>query len=183
MDEVQTIRRAVIDDAATVNLLGNLADMPNRTQEARDNLTHAEFELSVFNDHELAKDKVDELELEATFEVAQETEENGKKKYANEQQRKAAAASNLSKSQEYLDAKNKLIQAKTAKAELELKVGKLRNQFYFAIDEFKAQMAIAGLAQGLCHENENSRVMQHVYRQKDKLATAINQLKEGLSDE
>lgn len=183
MNEVQTIRQTVIDDAATVNLLGNLTDMPKRIQEARDNLTHAEFELSVFNEHELAKEKVDELELEATFEVTQEVEENGKKKYANVEQRKAAVASNLSKSQEYLDAKNKLIQAKMVKAELELKVGKLRNQFYFAIDEFKAQMAVAGLAQGLCHENENSQVMQHVYRQKDKLATAINQLREGLSNE
>lgn len=181
MNETPTIREAVVDNADVGVLVFNIKGHPGRIQEARENLIHAEFELSVFNEHELAKDKVDEFELEANFEVTQETE-NGKKKYSNVDQRKAAAVIALSRSQEYLDAKNKLIQAKRARAELEMKVGKLRNQFFFTIDEFKAEMAIAGLVQGLCHENENSRVMQHVYRQKDKLATAINQLKEGLSD-
>lgn len=182
MGEVQTIRQAVMGDGAVANLCIGLHGMPGRIQEARDNWTHAEFELSVFNEHELAKDKVDELELEAIFEVAQEVEENGKKKHVNEQQRKAATVIALSHSQEYLDAKNKLIQTKRVKAELEMKVGKLRNQFYFAIDDFKAQMAVAGLIQGLCHEHENSQLMQYLRGQSQKIASMINRLKEGMSD-
>lgn len=182
MNEVKTIRRSVLQDIDVMNLVKALQEMPERIQETRNTLSQAEFDLSVFNEHELAKEKVDELELEQVFEVTQETAENGKKKYANEQQRKAATVIALSQSQEYMNAKNELIQAKRTKAELEMRVGKLRNQFYFAIDDFKAHMAVAGLVQGLCHENENSQVMQHVYKQRDKLATMINQLKEGIND-
>ena len=182
MEETQTIRQAVMGDVAVANLRISLHGMPERIQEARENLTQAEFELSVFNEHELAKDKVDELELEATFEVTQETETNGKKKYANEQQRKAATMIALSHSQEYVNAKNKLIQAKRAKAELEMKVGKLRNQFFFTIDDFKAQMAVAGLVQGLCHEYENSQLTQYLRNQSQKIASMINRLKEGMND-
>lgn len=181
MEETHTIRQAVIGDGSVANLRIAIQGMPQRIQEARDNWSHAEFELSVFNQHELAKDKVDEFELETEFEIAQELE-NGKKKHSNEQQRKAAKAVVLSKNQEYLDAKNKLIQAKRAKAELEMRVGKLRNQFYFAIDDFKAHMAIAGLVQGLCHEHENSQLTQYLRGQNQKIASMINRLKEGIGD-
>jgi len=182
MSELKTVRQSVVSDERVNALITDLSEFPQRIQDARENLTKAEFDLAVFNEDDLCKEKVDALELEAAYEAAQETDGNGKKKNTNDQQRKAASAKLLSKLTEYPEVVNALANAKRVKAGLIMHIGKLRNQLFYAIDEFKGQMAISGLVAGLCHEYETLRLTEYLENKKTKLATIISDLKEEISN-
>jgi len=129
MSEVTTIRRSILPDEAVTRLLEQLQTLPGRSQEAREALTRAEHELEFYSEDKDAKESIEQLELEAGYEAAQESDENGKRKNTNEQQRKAAAARLLNQNTEYAEAVDLYKAAKQRRFELSLHVGKLRNSF------------------------------------------------------
>jgi len=163
----QTIRQMIIDDDGVTSLLRELRKMPERVKDASDTLTDAEFEAAGLPSQlKEADQKIADVEREAMFEILNKPGDNGKPKYTNDNQRKAAQAVILSTSEDYAAAKNDLLKLKQHKAEVENHIGITRNQMSYANNLFNVTIAAANLIAGLCYENTTAGKLEYIERLK-----------------
>ena len=163
----QTIRQMIINDEDVKGLFVTLNDMSLRVKETSDTLVAAEFEAAgIPGQLKEAEQKIGDVEREVMFEVLNDTGENGKPKYTNENQRKAAQSVILSKSEDYVAAKNDLLKLKQHKAEVENHIARTRNHMLFTENLFKATIAASGLVAGLCYESTTYGKLEQIERLK-----------------
>jgi len=157
MSETKTIRQAIIPDDKVMSVISRLLELPGDVQKASDVLVDAELEQStmpvIFQEIE---DRQSSLERDAMFEVKNIVDDKGKPLYSNETLRQSAMMDMLSKTPDYIRAKNDMMAAKKKKADIENHIGKVRNQMYYVKNQQDVFIAVANIIAGLCQENVTS---------------------------
>jgi hypothetical protein len=94
---MKTIRQTIISDDDVRGLVKSLQEMPERIRIAQDLLADAKTELDMFKADESEQEAIKTFEDEEMYEIINETNGDGKKKYTNEEQRKSAMRIRLAK--------------------------------------------------------------------------------------
>lgn len=98
-----TIRQQIAPDDFLRRLIKNMTEMPQRIKDSKEAIAAAEYELAVDNTVERAKEHVKDLEAEAAYIVAGETNGTGNKLFADKDKRDAEILRRLNADSEYQD--------------------------------------------------------------------------------
>lgn len=173
-----TIRQQIFSNEWLKQFVQDFMAMPNRIHDAEDNLAKSDFDLSTYTLDKDAAEELETFESDAAFEVAAAVDENGKKLYSNETQRKAAISALLLKDERYVAAKNKVVQAKHKKQQLALDLAKCRNILNGVKSQYYAMKDLAAIVAGLSHESIESKKLELIARKTAILEGAVKQIKE-----
>jgi len=173
-----TIRQSIISDDQVRGILAELTLIPEEIERVKNTLASKEFELATFRLDVDAEEELKRVESEAMFEILNETDGNGKKKYGNEAQRDAAMTVVLSKSQEWVDAKNEMLNQKRMKAQLTMDLAKARNSMTKSIDRYYILKEIAEVIAGLSREDTTTKRIELVERAEAIISGASAKLSE-----
>ncbi len=164
--EIKTIRQDLVDDAKVTLIMEMLFELPLKAKEARDRLASAEVEvahakLATAN----CKEVVDNLTMEAAYEVSLEVDEKDKPLYGNDAKRKAATFAKLKNDTIYAAATLALDDFKIKQLAAEQVVVERANMVKFEVDVFESVKTQARLVAGLSTESADSRTIAHALKQ------------------
>jgi hypothetical protein len=159
---MKTIRQTIISDDDVRGLVKSLQEMPERIRIAQDLLADAKTELDMFKADESEQEAIKTFEDEEMYEIINETNGDGKKKYTNEEQRKSAMRIRLAKNPEYVQAVQRLMEAKRRKAELLNHQAKLNNQVGALVGQSFVLRAVAEIIAGLSKEDNTAHQYQQI---------------------
>lgn len=180
-----TIRQQIASDEFVKKLIADIQELPDRIKAAKETLAEAEFDVAVDNAVERAKERVKDLESEAAYIVANETEEatNGKtgeitqkKKWTNETQREMAVRAMLFKNPDYMQTKNELIAAERLEAQSKMRLGKLNIQLKYLIDVYYSNKTIGEIISGLSYEDTTQPRLEAICKKEAILNQTIKEL-------
>lgn len=161
--ETKTIRQAVFDDEGIERLTDSLFDLPERILKAKEAIVEHETALKYDTKVADAKQAITDMEVEVAFEVLNDLDNSGKKKFTNEEKRKAETRRRLIGDEGYIRLCNVLKDAYRAEAAIRQDLGMACARFTAIEYEFKAKLAIAGMIAGLAHESTTQeRIHRHV---------------------
>ena len=147
-------RQAIIKDAEVRAILDNLLAGPKRILGQQDALEAAQFEADTYNEVNLAREAVANIEAETAFIIRSEKDlATHKPLYTNEEQRQSATRLVLMKDKEYIAAVQALTNAQRKVAEYKMHVGKLVNQVKYATNEYYANKTALEVVAGLAVED------------------------------
>jgi hypothetical protein len=148
----QTTRQTIVSDERVRQALAKIPELIERIETKRNTLEDAEFVLKYDVSVNQIKEEAKQVESEIAFEVFQELDDNGKKKFSNDTARQAELNRRLNESKDYAAVMERLNAASQNRGRAEMEVAKNRNSLSALYETLRTERDIVCLADGLARE-------------------------------
>lgn len=161
-----TIRQQIVADSEVRNLINRLVTLPEEIAKQREALSNAELELHYFTAVDDAKQALKDLETEVGYEVLNDVNGDGKKKFTNAEQREAETRRRMIAEPEYQTrfaaAHKTLHDAYAQERQLKWTVGKTSNSLKHLVDLSYTLRTVGEIIAGLCHEQQTAESLAKI---------------------